>query len=85
MQQMAFQHPPLRHLRITLQALKMDCLQSEFGPLSILPLEADGLRNLGSCDAVTSSGSWVDAVTAFRGFFHAKQAQRFLKKCLNLG
>ena len=63
----------------------MDGLQSEFGAPLILAFEGDGLRNLGSCDAVISSGSWGDPVTAFRGFFHAKQAQCFFKKCWNLG
>ena len=63
----------------------MDSLQSEFSPPSTLPLEADDLRNLGSSDAVISSGSWVVPVTAFLVFLDAKLAQRFLNKCWHLG
>ena len=47
----------------------MYCLQSEFGPPLTLPLEADDLRNLGSSDAVISSGSWVVPVAAFLVFY----------------
>ena len=64
MQQMAFRHPPMRHLNITPEALKIDCLHSEleFSPALTLPLEAeaDGLRYQGFCDAVINCGSWVD-------------------------
>ena len=72
MQQMAFQHPPLRHLNIISETWKLGCFQNEFSLPAKGPLEADGLRILRSFEAGVSVGSWVDLVTDSPGFFIAK-------------
>ena len=63
MQQIAFQHPPLRHLNIIRETWILCCLQHEFSPPTKEPLEANVLRNLRSYEAVVSGCSWVDLVT----------------------